>query len=599
MRPPQSSWKWLLAVLLALIAVGLGSLLLRHARTASDLRERVVASLSEWTGGTVALAEPLVIRYFPPSIEGGITVSGATKLPSVQSIAAPSFRLTLSLPGLLLGNIKFNALRLDKPALTLKSDTGTESADAIFGRLTEFLADAPLQTVRIRGGKIGPPHGAPLLSAVDVRLNALGQFSAMETYGSFNFNGEPVTFSFDRGKFVEAGEKRSATVAIKVTSAPLTARFSGTIHMADTLEGEGNLEAKLPDIRRFLGWTGVVLPEGDSLKDASASGRVHWAGTTLTFDDGTFDFDGNEAVGLLAVTAGPRPRLDGTLAFEQLTLDPYLPDLESEAARTRLFDWVLLKHLDADLRLSAAKLSARGLQLGQGGFTINAKNGKISNEIGALEFCGGEAEGRLDLDLSASRSEASLSGTLANVTLTNCLQSFGLDVPVKGSGTLNADISTGGTTHEELIRGLAGTIKVSAADGSLPVDLAALLAQPDAEASGWSQNAGTDYSALDADCSLSAGHLWCQSFHLVTDKGALTGAGGLDIAQQTLDWNFRMADPVAPADPPEGVSKSQPRITMNGTLSVPLIARTAHPAPRAGVSTQETQVNRAPSVDSP
>ena len=558
-----------------------------------------MSSFSEWTGGTVTLAEPLLVRYFPPSLEGGLTVASATKLPSVQSIAAPSFRLTLSLPNLLLGNIKFNALRLDKPALTLKSKNSTESADAIFGRLTAFLADAPLQTVRIRGGKVGPPQGAPLLSAVDVRLNTRGQSGAMETYGSFNFNGEPVTFSFDRGKFVEDDDKRSAPVAIKVTSAPLTARFSGTIHVADTLEGEGDLEAKLPDIRRFLGWTGVVLPKGDSLKDASASGRVHWAGGTLTFDDGTFDFDGNEAVGLLAITAGPRPRLDGTLAFEQLTLDPYLPDLKPETPRKRLFDWVLLKHLDADLRLSAAKLSARGLELGQGGFTINAKNGKISNEVGALELCGGEAEGRLDLDLSAPRSEASLSGTLANVALTNCLQSLGLNVPVKGSGTLDADISTGGTTREELIRGLAGTIKVSAAEGSLPVDLAALLAKPDAEASGWSQNAGTDYSALDADCSISAGHLWCQSFHLVTDKGAITGAGGLDIAQQTLDWNFRMADPVAPADPPEPVSKSQPRITMNGTLSVPQIARTTHPAPQAGASTQETQVNRGPRVDSP
>lgn len=558
-----------------------------------------MASLSEWTGGTVTLAEPLLIRYFPPSIEGGLTVTGAAKLPAVESIAAPSFRLTLSLPELLLGSIKFNALRLDKPALTLKSDASTGSADAVFARLTAFLADAPLQTVRIRGGKAGPPQGAPLLSAVDVRLNTSGQSGAVETHGSFNFNGESVTFSFDRGKFVGNDEKRSAPVAIKVTSAPLTARFSGTLHVADALEGEGNLEAKLPDIRRFLRWTGVVLPEGDSLKDASASGRVHWAGATLTFDDGTFDFDGNQAVGLLAITAGPRPRLDGTLAFEHLTLDPYLPDLEPDASRKHLFDWVLLKHLDADLRVSAAELTAQGLKLGQGGFTINAKNGKISNEIGALELCGGEAEGRLDLDLSAPRSEASLSGTLANVALTNCLRSLGLDVPVKGSGTLNADISTGGTTREELIRGLAGTIKVSAADGSLPVDLAALLAKPDAEASGWSQKTGTDYSALDAACSLSAGHLWCQSFHLVTDKGAITGAGGLDIAQQTLDWNFRMADPDAPADPPESVSKSQPRITMNGTLSVPLIARAIHPVPRTGASTQETQINGAPRVDSP
>ena len=589
MRPRQSIWKWLLAVLLVVIAAGLAVLLLRPAGTQADLRGRVSASLSEWTGGSVTLMEPLRVRYFPPSLEGGLTVTDAEKLPTLQSISAPKFRLTLSLPDLLLGNITFSALRLDKPTLKLKGEDEDRTTEAVLGRLTAFLASAPLETVRVHRGVVELASGSPLLRELDLRLNTRGQLGALEAVGSFAFNDEPVTFSLGRGKSVETDQGQRAPLTLKVTSAPLTARFSGTMQLGEELGGEGDLEAKLPDIRRFLAWVGVVLPQGHSLKNASARGRVHWAGPTLTFDDGTFEFDGNAAVGLLALTAGKRPRVDGTLAFETLVLDPYLSDASAAPEGSPLFDWVLLKYLDADLRVSAAELSAGGLDLGRGGFTINAKNGAISSEVGALELCGGEAEGRLDLDLSAQRTEAALTGSLANVALDTCRQAIGLSVPVRGAGTLKVDISTGGTSRDELVRGLAGTIAVTAKDGALPVDLAAFIAQPDAEARSWSQDAETEFSEIKADCSFSAGHLWCQSFRMTTGEGAVSGAGDLDIAQRTLDWDFRMADPEAPLDAAGSDPQSAPGITMNGSLAAPRIARARPSETQAGPSEQDTE----------
>lgn len=589
MRPRQSIWKWLLAVLLAIIAVGVVVLLLRPAGPPADLRDRVEASLSDWTGGTVRLPEPLRVRYLPPSIEGTFSLSGAAKLPSVQAVTAPKFRLTLSLPDLLLGNVSFSALRLDGPTLTLKPGEDARTAKAVLGKLTAFLAGAPLESVRIHRGVVEPATGQPLLRKLDLRLNTRGQFGALEAVGSFVFNGEQVTFSMDRGRTRETEEGQSSPLTLKVTSAPLTARFAGTMQLGEELGGEGRLEAKLPDIRRFLAWVGVVLPEGESLKDASATGRVHWLGPTLTFDDGTFDFDGNEAVGLLALTAGARPRIDGTLDFESLSLDPYLSGSSASQADAPLFDWVLLKYLDADLRVSTAALSAGALRLGGGGLTINAKNGVISSEIGSLEICGGQAEGRVDLDLSSPRVEAALAGSLADVAIDSCRQSLGLSVPITGSGTVNTDVSTGGTTHEELIRGLAGTVLVTAKDGTLPIDLTTLLSKPDAEATGWSEGAATPFSELKSDCSLSAGHLWCQSFHMITGGKPVSGAGGLDIARQTLDWDLRMADSEVSPDADEPVSGTQPGITINGSLAAPEMARAPAAAPEVAVPEQDTE----------
>lgn len=586
MGPRQSVWKWLLAIFLAVIAATLVLLLLRPAGTLSDLRGRVEASLSDWTGGEVAISQPLRVRYFPPSLAGGLTITGATKMPTVETLTAPKFRLTLSLPDLLLGNVSFSALRLDRPILVLKDSADARTTEAVLGRLTAFLANAPLETVRIHNGVVEPSEGSPLLHKIDTRLNTRGQFGVLEAVGSFEFNGESVNFSLDRGKAVQSEEGHSAPLTLKVTSKPLTARFSGRMQLGERLEGDGELDAKLPDVRHFLSWLGIGLPVGQSLKNAAATGQVHWAGPTLTFDDGTFEFDGNEAVGLLAVTAGARPRIDGTLAFETLALDPYLPETSADLLGKGLFDWVLLKHLDADLRVSAAELTAKGLELGQGGLTINAKNAAISGEVGALEICGGQAEGRLDLDLAAPRAEAALAGKLAGLALDTCLKSLGLAVPLTGSGTVTVDVSTGGASQGELVRGLAGTVTVTAADGTLPIDLDALLAQPNAETSGWSQDASTAFSELAADCTLSAGHLWCQSFRMTTGAGTLTGAGDLDIAKETLDWDFRMADPEAPVETAEATRKNQPSITIDGALAAPLFAGTRRSGPEVGTSEQ-------------
>jgi AsmA protein len=578
MKPRQLPWKWLLAGLVAIVIAGLALLLPYQLGTSSELRDRVAAALSDWTGGTITLTEPLTVRYFPPSLRGGLVLSNATGLPGVRTITAPDFKITLDFPELLMGRIKLDALRLGKPAITLMENTSGDGTESPFATvLTAALIDPPIDTLRIRRGTITTASGDRVINDLDVRFNALGSSGALRALGSFDFNGETVAFSADSGKVTESDDGRSAPVTLKITSKPVTLRFSGTMLAADGLDGSGEMEVALPDARHFLNWVGLGLPQGDSLKRLSASGTVHWTGSTLTFDDGTFELDGNEAVGLFAVTAAARPRVEGTLAFETLVLDPYLGAGETEAQEEHPFDWAILNHFDADLRISAGEVSAAGLELGSGGFTINAKAGQISGEIGELELCGGRAAGRLGLDLSNARARASAVGTLANVAIETCLEPFALGIPLTGVGVLKFDISTGGGTRSQLVRGLTGEIGVAARNGSVPINFPELAAVTGTEEEGWSREAGTAFTSLDADCNLSAGHLWCRDFSMQTPKGLISGSGGVDLAQQTLDWNFLIADPVAPLDSSRLVMEMPPRINLHGSLSDPLIQRANRP----------------------
>jgi AsmA protein len=574
MKPRQISWKWLLAGLALVLAAGLAFLFPRQFGTPSDLRDRVAAALSAWSGGTVTLTEPLDVRYFPPSLRGGLVISNAEKLPAISSIAAPDFKITLDFLQLVLGRIQLDAVRLGHPMITVRAPTD-ETAEPIETLLPGSIMALPVKRLRVRHGTIKTASGAKSVKKLEVILKSRGRYGAFTSSGSFAFRGEDVAFSLDSGRIDAAESVKSAPVTVKLTSEPLSARFSGTITAREGFEGEGEMRAEIPDGRAALRWLGVTVPAGDSVKDVQVSGYAHWTGTTVTLDDAAILIDGNEAEGLLAFKSGVRPRIDGTLAFDTLTLDPYL--LGSELDTDPLFAWALLKYVDADLRLSAGEMSLADLDLGHGGLTVNATRGAISTEVGELEICGGLATGRFSLDLSRSRADIVLTGALTDITIDSCLAPLSVEVPVRGVWTVKLDISTAGTRYEELVRRLAGGATISAKDGTVPIDFSELTVTSRPEGEGWSRDGGTAFTTLDADCSLSDGHVWCPRFRMQAADGIVSGVGGLDVAQQTLDWDFVIAHPAAPLDSSQLVMETSPRVTVHGSVSDPSIQREQEP----------------------
>ncbi len=251
---------------------------------------------------------------------------------------------------------------------------------------------------------------------------------------------------------------------VALDSKLIQAKISGNASYQTEFKLDGELEAEIDDLRKFLRWTGVRVPDGESLKTFTAAGAFHLSGPSLTFDDGTFTIDGNKAIGLLAVTTKPpRPRFEGTLAFGRLVLDPYLgksmPQTEVSApAQASLLDGALARYFDADLRISAAEIEAGALKLGRGGFTISAKDGIVSGEIGELELCGGSAEGRVSVDLEETTTPMDLVANLTDVSLDSCLEAFGVNLPLKGTGTVKAELSTAGETLADFSRTLTGTL---------------------------------------------------------------------------------------------------------------------------------------------
>jgi AsmA protein len=582
MKPRQIPWKWLLLGLITLLLAAL-AILPRLFGESDQLAGRVTDAIEAWTGGEVRLTGPLRVHYFPDvSIKSGFELSNASRLPLIKSIRAKDAKVSIDLAELLFGRIRVDALRLSKPEITLKEAPSlvTGPDQTLQARVANLLDGAPIGVLRLRDGTIYLPTatGTEAIKRIDARFDASSGTGAMSSFGSFLLRNETVRFALDCGAPSAAEDGLRVPVNLTFTSKPLMAKVAGVASFANGLQLDGDVQANMDNARGFFRWAGIALPEGQSLQKLSASGTAHWNGSTLTFDDGAFSLDGNTAVGLLAVTPGARPRLDATLAFERLAIDPYLGDeapATPPAAQAALLEGALLKYFDADLRISAAEITAPSIKLGRGGFTISMKNGVLASEVGELELCGGQASGRVGLDMSHEVAKATLTASLDDVPVDSCLDASSLLVPLKGLGDLKTEIVGEGRTYEELIQALTGTLTVNADNGAVPLDLPRLLAAPaPLDGQGWSRNSATLFDSLSADCRLAGGHIWCDMFNMQTRRGLIAGSGNVDLAQATVDWSLFVASNAQPLKASQLSAETPPRIAITGALAQPMIRRT-------------------------
>jgi AsmA protein len=590
MKPSQLRWKWLLFSLLAVLIFVIGLIPWLIGDT-SRFGDRVAAELSAWTGGEVKFTGPVRVSFLPDvSVRGEIEVENSKRLPVVETLVAREAKVSLDLVDLLRGRITIDALRLLKPHVTLR-DNWTEAAspaDATQALFTTLLGRAPVRVLHVRKGRITlPGERGGIIKDVYVHLDAGKETGAVSGFGSFVYKDATVRYSLESGSVTTTNGAESFPLVLTLTSKPVRARLSGTATNASEFKIDGDMLAEIDDGRRFLRWIGNRISDGDSLRGFSAAGAFHLAGSTLTFDDGTFTLDGNKAVGLLALTAAkPRPRVEGTLAFDRLVLDPYLGSAKPSESKQSLpesaapfpFNRPLLEFIDADLRISAAAIDAGALKLGRGGFTITAKQGSVASEVGELELCGGSADGRLNVDLAQAKKQITLVADLAGIDFDACLQPLGLALPIRGTGDLKTELASDGIDFSQLTGNLAGTLKVEAKDGAVPVDFVALAAgSTPISAEGWSRDGVTAFDQLDADCKLGSGHVWCQSLSMQTSQASISGSGDIDLTKQTIDWNLTVANRIVPERTSQLTRGEAPKVSIRGSLAQPTIHRADRP----------------------
>jgi AsmA protein len=277
------------------------------------------------------------------------------------------------------------------------------------------------------------------------------------------------------------------------------------------------------------------MGNGSTLGAASLKGTIDWSGSEVAFADAALELDGNSAVGAFTFNyAGPRPRIEGTLALATLDLSPYLEALHSGSDQSGPGAAPALPPLDlidADLRLSTGALvmSAIRVDKAAGGLTVNA--GKLALTVGEADFYGGSLSGNATLtkfgDTYSSRVEAKLSGVDAHTALGNLA-----DVQALG-GRTDADLvlEGQGASWGEFVQRISGHGTFSLTDGAVVgLDVAELAALADSPTAPLPASSATmDFTKLGGSVALNAGIL--ETTDTVMDgnsfRVALTGWGSL------------------------------------------------------------------------
>ena len=458
-------------------------------------------------------------------------------------------------------------------------------SDAV-GSILRSITDLSFASLSVRDAKLmyraTADGDGELLGHVtcEIMKSSAGHVQAK---GRFERNG--ITLPFDLTLNTKASNTAAARLpfSAKITSDLLTASLAGDYLREDAFKISATTASiTTPHAKQVIGWLFGAPVNGSGLEEFRASGPLQWSGQSLNFEGTKFTIDGNEASGGLSISlAGQKPMLDGTLAFDNLELAPYIRARPGPLAvlTQNALDWSrwligepssgsLIRDLDADLRLSATSVTSGGATLGRGAASLTVKDAKLLADLAEIEI-NPETQGnaRITVDLSSPTPQYALRGMLESPDLASVTQVFTDHKMVSGAGRMDIDMSTSGNTDEEISRSLSGTATLAMPDGGqVAFNLGSLIAAAQAGGLGWDKVAdgSTSVDKLDAKLQAINGVLTATSVEAETETRKVQVGGTVDLSKRVVDLSIA-------SSPKDGVTAARERVRIRGPLLAPAI----------------------------
>jgi AsmA-like C-terminal region len=389
-----------------------------------------------------------------------------------------------------------SSIVLDGPVFTLNAAGLRVTQQGTGEGATGIGAVAPLieQIVTLGFDLITIKRGTLHVTAFDGTLETITDIQAEVTgrrkgqiagRGTFTIRGQRLAFDATLGQSSDKRLPARWPLKATVKGALVEASVDGYADVGEDLQLVGVAEVSTTSLRRVGRWFGLPLHTTEGFNAATIKGQLTWARRVLAFEKAKITVDQNEASGRLALNvANERPQVDATLDFTSLNLTPYL-----EAARVQFFgfdlspsSWStfdlslpLIRYVDADLRLSAHKISLKGYALGQGAATITAQAGKLQADITELEVNSGTASAQVTAIMSEAIPRYALRAKVENIDAGAATGLWFGSPVLSGRANLTAELTSVGFSPSEIIRRLSGKTSLTLSEGGrLALDLKAL-----------------------------------------------------------------------------------------------------------------------------
>ena len=510
---PVSRWLPAFArvsTVLLLIALGL-FVALRVAApyliTTGFVRSGIEDALSKWTGYQAEIEGSPVLEFWPtPRITlNEVTIrqpreSGDKLLGSIESLSAD-----FSLIDALRGRTSFHEFHLLRPKLALTRDEKGLIDWSYAGLLARAISGVRYEN----GAEVLDPDLDAEIGAVTVEDGTLAvtDIGSAKTYNFDNvtadiawprlsgaisavviarLNGEDLKVDFASRQPLLVFAGKSAETRTSLTSNLLTARFQGIASIARLSAVSGNIAASIPDVPALLTWSGKSIPGIGTLKSASLESDIMSSGSGLRFNDLSLSLNEASATGVmdLSTVPGRRPKIGGTLAFDQMNLKPFLDAfaLRLAAGEAKEISKGMrepLQLLDIDVRLSARRAQMGLFELSDVGASMIVTGGEAKFDIGDSAFEGGELTAHLEATQRDFDGGGKLQLSIRDADFAALAERLQLKGPLPlATASLDLDLQSPKAIWTTGLADVTGRLHFWTKEGTIPgIDAAALRSQ--------------------------------------------------------------------------------------------------------------------------
>ena len=465
----------------SLLGAGLALLLILSVVIPADtVRDAVKAQIKEATGLEPTLRGDVSVSLFPTgSVRfNDVSLGDSTGAPA---LSAQQLLVRLRFFSFLFGRIEIADVTLVRPTIQIAfAADGSSNWAGHIETLAQALTPSPERSktfseIHISGGTAIIRDDAYRIVETLTNVEfALAWPSISRTFaatGQFTWNGQPFDGSLSLTDFLAALTGERTGLKVRLTGAPLKFAFDGNLSHRPTLRVDGVLAADSPSLRDAFRWATDRSMAGGAFQRFALKAQTTIVGRNIALSKANVELDGNSGEGVLTYVADGRRTLQGTLAVERLNLTPYMSAfrfLNAQRSWSRIpLELDALGGIDVDLRISAARVTLDGFNLGQTAATANLRGGNLTLAIGESQAFGGVIKGSLALAKSTAGADLQAQLQFSEVMLDQTLDAFFGVRRLEGRGDIGVAVTSSGASIYDLAKAMNGSVTLSSRKGAI------------------------------------------------------------------------------------------------------------------------------------
>jgi len=525
-------------------------------------RGRIETAAGTATGRSMRIEGPVRLTIFPHL---GLKAQQVTlaNIPGGKAsvmVAVGDIDLSLQVLPLFTGKIALDKIMLEKPVIALEVDPagnpnwqfGKQSPKTAKKGTLTLPSGTAFNGIVVNDGTITYDNAKTkthrAIEHVNLKVDITSIDQPVALAGDLSITSRKITFEGRLATLKTFLGSGTTSFGLALDSELMKADFNG--QMLPDGSTDGRFQLSSPSLHDLIGWLNEKpLPAG-GLGPLSLTSRIVNTEKITRFENLKVNLDHQNLRGALTIDASSKiPVLDGALTADRLDLNPYLSGGKARTPTKKEQGWsrepislALIKEFNGKLALATGALTAQSLHLGPTSLRLTIDNGILHAALDQMSLYGGVGQGEAVVDVRGPVPQFANRANFRNVALQPFLKDMLQLDTIEGQGAMALDIRFAGTSPDAIMHSLGGKGSITAANGRFRgVDLGRVAKTVSVLLGGdaTGEVSSTDFHDMGATFVLNQGVMSTSDFHLSGPVVAMTGQGGIDIGNRTIDFRLR------------------------------------------------------------